>query len=205
MEKDKDIQRELEGISPGLNLPREELNLSLPKDYFANLPSDLLAKAKLMDADTAENVESEFLSELKLLSPFLANQVRKENPFTVPANYFTGLASSLAEARKNSAPIYKLSNKIFTFRRCVIAATVAIAISLSAVYLAKDHSSNKSFSQQLAELSIPEMEEYLAEHTSYMEPSMHLEDLPVSIDEQDIDNLLEDNTLKEIPFNPDTP
>lgn len=121
MERSIDILNELKSISPVVagignanvfavapgyfdtvsDIVLARINSDVPVGYFDNLPGNILIK-----------IEGTVAHELNELSPLLAG-LKKENPFTIPANYFESFAVDMEEEK--IPPVLKGLNELHPF------------------------------------------------------------------------------------------
>lgn len=202
--KREDIRKEIQDEAPGLNDMGTSPVFNVPGGYFDEFP-DLL-----MDRIKAEEINDE-LTEFPRLST-----IPRINPFSVPEGYFEGLTKTIGHKKFEEAPgrVVKMGRKISLYKKCLIAAALAGVISVGAVILSRQLSSN-SMDKQLAQLSDQDMIDYLQYRTDDFdnenifanasteatEDSLGSITLPEGLTEEDMDALLEDNLLKDVPIN----
>ena len=196
---------ELVRVAPEMGPPGHAPDFDLPDGYFGRFPGQVMARIREME--NAAGVDA----ELAEISPFLAGQPRK-TPYQAPSGYFAGLDRKLVQNRE-SEPVTKilsLNKRIRLFKRCLVAAAIAGVISVGAVFMAKEYSGN-ALDRQLAQISDQEIVDYLQYHTDDFDdesiftnvlldegmPSV----LPEELTNEEIDNMLEVNLLREISFN----
>lgn len=209
MNKGNDIGKELREIAPGLDALGPAPAFDVPGEYFEDFPGKMMAQIRAMER------KEEITAELAELSPFLA-AIPRQSPFTVEDGYFDALTSNVS-ARKLEAPpgkVVKMSRRLRLYKKCLVAAAIAGAISIGAVLLSKQFGT-KSLDKQLAQLSDQEIIDYLQFRTdafdtenifanaSVNEETVNLPDiaLPEEFSAEEIEEILEDNLLKDVPFN----
>lgn len=203
--KGKDIVEELEQIAPEMGPLGHPPDFDLPYGYFGRFPGQVMARIREME--NAAEVEA----ELADLSPMLAAIPRK-TPYYAPADYFAGLDRALVQ-NKEAEPIVKilpLNKRIKLFKRCLVAAAIAGIVSVGAVFIAREYSGN-ALDRQLAKISDQEIVDFLQYHTDDFDnenifTNVSLDEelpsvLPEELTNEEIDNMLEENLLQEIPFN----
>ena len=205
MHKGKDIVDELKEVAPSLDGLGDSPAYSVPAGYFEAFPVQLMA------AIYAEEQTQEIANELSELSPFLAS-IPKQTPFTTPEGYFEGLGHELTVRKNASQPgrIVTMGRRVKLFKRCLVAAAIAGAISVGAVMLSKSYNNN-SLDRQLAQISDQEIIDFLQSNTDAFDnenifTNVSLEEetpsvLPDELSEAEIESYLEDNLLKELPLN----
>ena len=90
-----DILNELKELGSNLSVTPFKNIYTVPTGYFEGFASQMLARAKAMDAADTND-------ELNHLSPFL-NSLSKATPFTTPAGYFDGLEERMMNVVRVSA------------------------------------------------------------------------------------------------------
>jgi putative ribosome biogenesis GTPase RsgA len=206
MQKGKEIADELKEVAPSLSVLGDSPAYEVPNGYFEAFPDNLMAKIR-----TQGNTQ-EVTEELSELSPFLASMSRK-TPFSAPDGYFEDLGREVIMRTNEDKPgrIVKMGRRVKLFKRCLVAAAIAGVISVGAVMLSKSFNDN-SLDRQLAQISDQEIEDYLQSNTDAFDnenifTNVSLEDedatsvLPDELSEDEIENYLEDNLLKELPLN----
>ncbi|MGX5818550.1 hypothetical protein ACWKWU_10160 [Chitinophaga lutea] len=203
--KGNDIADELRGISPGLEDWGAQPAFYVPARYFENFPK------LLMDRIRREAATADVSEELDAISPLLAG-ISRETPFTAPDGYFKKLTDQVLDEKDlaGQARIVRMGRKVKLFQRCLAAAAIAGIVCTAAVMFSRSWS-NSSMDRQIAKLTDQEIEDYLTFRTDAFDndnifANVSLEaDLPSVLPEdlstKDIDNLLEDNLLQDIPLN----
>lgn len=205
MHKGKEIADELKEVAPSLSALGDSPAYKVPSGYFEAFPANLMATIH------ATEHTQEVTEELNELSPLLA-AIPRQNPFTAPDGYFEGLGREVIMRKNEEEPgrIVKMGRRVKLFKRCLAAAAVAGVISIGAVMLSKSYNDN-SLDKQLAQISDQEIEDYLQSNTDAFDnenifTNVSLEEeapsvLPDELSEDEINNYLEDNLLKELPLN----
>lgn len=203
--KGKEIVDELGQVAPELAPLGHPPDFDLPHGYFNRFPGQLISRIK--EIENSEDVAA----ELAELSPTLASLPRK-TPYYAPADYFGELDRKLVQNKEAepTAKILPLNKRIKLFKRCLAAAAIAGVISLGAVFIAREYSGN-ALDRQLAQISDQEIVDYLQNHTDDFDnenifTNVSLDEelpsvLPDELTNEEIDNMLEENLLQEIPFN----
>ncbi|MBO9152479.1 hypothetical protein ACFOTA_09705 [Chitinophaga sp. GCM10012297] len=203
--KGKDIVVELGQIAPEMGPLGHPPDFDLPPGYFAGFPGQLMSRIRELENAAEVN------AELEELSPMLAAIPRK-TPYNAPKGYFDGLAKGLVQNRE-AEPVVKilpLNKRIKLFKRCLVAAAVAGIVSVGAVFIAREYSGN-ALDRQLAKISDQEIVDFLQYHTDDFDnenifTNVSLDEempsvLPEELTNEEIDKMLEENLLQEIPFN----
>lgn len=205
MHKGKEIADELKEVSPSLSALGDSPAYNVPSGYFEAFPANLMASIH------ASEHTKEVTEELHEISPFMA-AIPRQSPYTVPSGYFEGLSREVIMRKNAEEPgrIVKMGRRVKMFKRCLAAAAVAGVISIGAVMLSKSYNDN-SLDKQLAQISDQEIEDYLQSNTDAFDnenifTNVSLEEetpsvLPDEMSEDEINNYLEDNLLKELPLN----
>lgn len=202
--KREDIRKEIQDEAPGLNDMGTSPVFNVPDGYFEEFPELLMNRIK------AEEINDELTGFPRL------STIPRINPFSVPEGYFEGLPNTIGHKKFEEAPgrIVKMGRKVSLYKKCLIAAALAGVISVGAVLLSRQLSSN-SMDKQLAQLSDQDMIDYLQYRTDDFdnenifanasteatEDSLGTIALPEGLTEEDMDALLEDNLLKDVPIN----
>ncbi|GEP95628.1 hypothetical protein [Chitinophaga cymbidii] len=207
--KGKDIRNEIREVAPGLGTLGSSPDFSVPGGYFEEFPGKLMARIHAMEASEAVT------AELAEVSPLLAAAPR-QSPFSVPDNYFESLTREVSDRKFEGTPgrVVKMSRRLRLYKKCLVAAAIAGAVSVGAVLLSKQFSTN-SLDKQIAQLSDQEIIDYLQFRTDAFDTesifaNAVLDDdtdnmpdiaLPEELSTEEIDAILEENLLKDVPFN----
>ncbi|RPD38782.1 hypothetical protein [Chitinophaga barathri] len=203
--KGKDIVEELGQVAPEMGPLGHPPDFDLPYGYFGRFPGQLMTHIRQIE--NTEEVES----ELATLSPTLAGLPRK-TPYNAPPGYFSELDRKMVQNKdaEPTAKILPLNKRIRLFKRCLVAASIAGIISVGAVFLAREYSGN-ALDRQLAQISDQEIVDYLQYNTDEFDnenifTNVSLDEdmpsvLPDELTNEEIDKMLEENLLQEIPFN----
>lgn len=207
--KGKDIGKELREIAPELGALGASPEFDVPGGYFEEFPDSLMARIRALEKEEAVT------AELAELSPSLAAMPR-QSPFSVRDNYFESLTRDIADRKFQGTPgkVVKMSKKLRLYKQCLVAAAIAGVISIGAVVLSKQFSTN-SLDKQMAKLTDQEIIDYLQFRTDAFDnenifANAILDDetdnisaiaLPEELSTEEIDAILEENLLKDVPFN----
>lgn len=203
--KQGDIGEELREIAPALETLGAHPDFEVPVRYFDAFPERLMARIRAI-----ENGEA-VTEELETLSPLLAGVSRK-TPFAVPDGYFKDLTEKVVTGKTQATGgrVVQMGRRIRLFKRCLAAACIAGLVAVGAVLLSQSLNNN-AIERMMARISDQEIEDYLMYNTDAFDEenifaNVSLEEglpsvLPEGLSAKEIDNLLEDNLLHDVPIN----
>lgn len=207
--KGKDIRKELREIAPDLGAMGASPDFDVPGGYFEEFPDKLMAHIRAMESSR------EVTEELSELSPLLAAAPR-QSPFSAPEKYFESLTRTVSDRKFAGTPgrVVKMGRRLRLYKKCLVAAAIAGVISVGAVLLSKQFGTN-SIDKQMAQLSDQEIIDYLQFRTDAFDnenifanavldeetDNLPAIALPEELSTEEIDAILEENLLKDVPFN----
>lgn len=202
--KREDIRKEIQEEAPGLKDLGSSPAFGMPEGYFEEF------SARLMDNIKKEEINEE-LAEFPRLST-----VPRINPFSVPEGYFESLTNTIGHKKFEQQPgrVVQMGRQLNLYKKCLIAAAVAGVISVGVVLFSRE-ASTTSIDNQLAQITDQEMIDYLQYRTDDFdnenifanasteatEDSITAISLPEGLTEDDMEAILEENLLKDVPIN----
>jgi hypothetical protein len=192
MERDPNVAKELEKISELVSQTGKQMPFALPDGYFPNLLLEISDRITYTNEIMEPEMEEGVLTELKRLSPILAN-MEKINPFHRPAGYdgIKGINKTADRAGGKTIPMRGLRRRSWI---PYAAAAALITFIAGTVYISTDRDPNSPQQTRLVKEyhsdSLPISDEAL---TSYLLETGDPETLAISGSgkpEEDITRLL---------------
>lgn len=143
-------------------------NYAVPQNYFDNLSQNILDKLK---TESQSELNGELVSLLN------------ESVYTIPQNYFDNLYQNILNKIKSPAKISKIISLQKVRNVLAIAATLALFVA-GAWFLNTDRADGLNINEQIAQLSVNDIEAYITTNAYEFENELLTEDL---IDEDNND------------------
>jgi hypothetical protein len=135
-----------------IHLPFTQLPFTAPTStYFEGLAGTILNKIK--GSGTIVEANKEVIRELTVLSPLLAS-IKKENVYTVPADYFANFKVAIP-AKEKKAKVVAIHRNPLSWTRYAAAAAIVGIIALGGIFLFKNHDNTEDSTSIVESLRKP--------------------------------------------------
>ena len=184
-----------------IHLPFTQLPYTAPTpSYFEGLAGTILNKIK--SSGTIVEADNEVTTELKVLSPLLAS-IKKENVYSVPADYFANFRVGIPAIDKTAQVIPLHRSRPIRWMRFAAAAVIVGIIAIGGIFLLKNNDTGgndfassiaNTFSKPLSTISDDAIISYLKQSPADLDVT------PAIFDDNKINvGSLEEQLLNDIP------